>query len=111
MPAPFKPRRTSRAASHDALCRHRYVGGFKANQKEGPGVLTQADGTVYEGTYLAGRRVGRGIERGTDGSVYDGEWTHGKKEGEGKFTYPDGSFFEGQWKQVMWPAPTASSYT
>ena len=74
-------------------------------------MLTQADGTVYEGTYLAGRRVGRGIERCTDGSVYEGEWTHGKKEGEGKFTYPDGSFFEGQWKQVMWPAPTASSYT
>jgi hypothetical protein len=100
---------------------HTYQGGFFDNYKHGLGVLTYADGRIYEcsftlgtmelkghleypdGTKYWGHWTADGIENGrgkkvyVDGRVFDGEFLNGVIHGHGRMTYPDGSWYLGEW--------------
>jgi len=100
---------------------HTYQGGFFDNYKHGLGVLTYADGRIYEcsftlgtmelkghleypdGTKYWGHWTAEGIEHGrgkkeyVDGRVFDGEFSKGIIHGHGRMTYPDGSWYLGEW--------------
>ena len=49
--------------------------------------MTKADGEVYWGQFKAdGIREGLGVVTGTDGSVYRGEWRNGERFNQGVLT-------------------------
>ena len=64
-------------------------------EPHGHGIMTDDDGTVYEGQWDTGTKQGQGTETHTDGSVYVGEWLVDMEDGT--MTYADGSVYEGEW--------------
>lgn len=61
-----------------------YVGQFKADEYEGQGVATFANGDQYNGSFEDGTMTGFGTMIHADGSKYVGEWSYNEKEGKGK---------------------------
>eukprot|EP00286_Rhodomonas_abbreviata_P022833 CAMPEP_0181311304 /NCGR_PEP_ID=MMETSP1101-20121128/13061_1 /TAXON_ID=46948 /ORGANISM="Rhodomonas abbreviata, Strain Caron Lab Isolate" /LENGTH=619 /DNA_ID=CAMNT_0023418017 /DNA_START=316 /DNA_END=2176 /DNA_ORIENTATION=- len=72
-------------------------GGMGAEQMQGYGVLTHADGRRYEGYYLKDKMHGHGVYTWPDGRKYNGEYKNNLKHGNGVWTWPDGVMLEGQW--------------
>ena len=61
-------------------------------------MLTNADGSIYEGEFKFGKKYGKGKLTNINGSVYEGEFYKGKKHGEGKLMNADGTIsHEGNW--------------
>ena len=59
-------------------------------------ILHNSDGKVYfDGNYSEGKKDGYGVETFLDGSVYKGMWESGEKNGEGMIVFPDGRSFSG----------------
>jgi hypothetical protein len=99
-----------------------YLGHWRQNRREGPGILyfTNGDryeglfhnhrqhdeagalycanGDVYEGGWEAGERSGGGRYTSRSGDTYEGQWAHGVREGEGCQTYRNGLVWRGEWK-------------
>ena len=46
------------------------------------------------------KREGDGVMTYSDGSVYEGEWTCDHRNGKGKMTYPDGSIYQGSGQEI-----------
>ena len=61
------------------------------------GILTLANGSVYEGCFMRGLRHGHGKWVDANGEVYEGAWRDDKAFGHGKLTLPDGCICEGLW--------------
>ena len=59
----------------------RYVGGFRQNRRNGHGVYTLPDGSIYDGKFRGNVQNGYGIFRWPDGSIYEGPWRDGKRHG------------------------------
>ena len=64
-------------------------------EKEGVGVITYPDGSVYDGQIDAGKRSGDGKLTMPDGLIYFGMWKGGQIEGTGTLTQPNGDVYEG----------------
>ena len=75
-----------------------YVGQFRQNLRNGMGVYTLPDGSIYDGEFRDNIQNGYGIFRWTDGSIYEGGWKDGKRHGtQGILVASDGFRYEGQW--------------
>lgn len=69
----------------------------ESGQKDGRGVQTWVDGSLYEGYWKADKANGRGRLIHADGDVYDGEWKDDKAHGFGEYRHIDGARYEGYW--------------
>lgn len=69
--------------------------------KDGRGVQTWPDGTVYEGHWKNGKANGRGRLIHAEGDVQEVDWVDGKADGKGYYLHADGSKYEGGWKDDM----------
>jgi len=60
-----------------------YEGEYKNNKRDGYGIMTYQDGSLYQ-----------------EGSHYEGEWKNDKRDGQGVMTYlDDGRRLEGEFKE------------
>lgn len=84
--------------SSDSLESREYVGDFYAGKKHGKGVMTWANGDVYDGDWLDGNMTGKGKFTWANGDVYEGEFKKGEKDGAGKLTMSNGAVYEGDWE-------------
>lgn len=76
----------------------KYVGKIdNNNQKHGPGVLTLADGVVFEGEW-SNDDLSNGTITYTQGQKYVGEIQNYLAHGNGKMTYDTGASIEGRWE-------------
>jgi hypothetical protein len=66
-------------------------------QKEGKGVQTWVDGSIYEGYWRKDKANGRGRLIHADGDVYTGDWKDDKAHGYGVYNHTDGAKYEGDW--------------
>ena len=73
-----------------------YEGSFYQNQFNWKGTMRFQDGRVYQGDFVAGKKQGRGVFTWPDGHKYDGEWFDGKQHGKGTFTSKAGKSVEGE---------------
>lgn len=67
--------------------------------RQGQGVMTWPDGSVYEGYWKDNKPDGKGRMVSSKGDIYDGQWLNGMASGQGKFTHRDGTVYEGFWKE------------
>lgn len=76
----------------------KYVGGFRQNLRNGHGVYSLPDGSIYDGEFRDNNMNGFGIFRWPDGSIYEGSWRDGKRHGTmGVLVASDGFRYEGGW--------------
>ena len=78
-----------------------YDGEWKADIKEGHGVLTYANGDQYDGEWKADQKEGHGVFTYSGkwkGDKYDGEWKNDVREGHGVCTFANGDKYDGEWK-------------
>ena len=66
--------------------------------KDGRGLQTWPDGTVYEGHWKGGKANGRGRLIHAEGDVQEVDWVDGKASGHGYYLHADGSKYTGGWK-------------
>jgi hypothetical protein len=102
-----------------------YQGGFFDNCKHGLGVITYADGRVYDTSFQFGRMAdkghltwpngnkywgswnidgvphGRGKKQFANGRIFDGEFYKGEVEGHGRMRWSDGSWHLGEWSNEI----------
>jgi hypothetical protein len=78
---------------------YRYVGEWKNDLQQGPGMLTCNDSDViYQGSWVAGAPHGSGtMTYFPSGDVYVGDFYEGKCTGQGTLTYANGTKYVGQW--------------
>jgi hypothetical protein len=100
-----------------------YVGLWHQGKRNGQGMLTFKDGTVYhgafrngkcngfgtcqyartkdryEGKWIGGSRCGKGTCKYANGSEYKGEWKDDQCHGKGIFTFGNGQSYQGVWKE------------
>jgi hypothetical protein len=63
----------------------------------GEGILTGADGSIYEGSFYDNKKHGEGTQLYSNGDKYEGNWVCNKRQGHGELTCADGSIYKGQW--------------
>mmetsp|Transcript_7435 Transcript_7435/g.16849 ORF Transcript_7435/g.16849 Transcript_7435/m.16849 type:complete len:1166 (-) Transcript_7435:911-4408(-) len=77
----------------------KYIGQFRQNLRNGHGVYTLPDGSIYDGEFRDNIQNGYGIFRWTDNSIYEGPWRDGKRHGaHGILVASDGFRYEGSWQ-------------
>lgn len=83
-----------------------YEGQYELNkatgtiERQGYGVLTSKDGTLYSGVWKNDKLNGSGSFTHTStGCKYEGDFLNGKFDGIGKYFWPDGSIYEGEFKE------------
>ncbi|KAL7543309.1 hypothetical protein ACHAXR_012618 [Thalassiosira sp. AJA248-18] len=75
-----------------------YDGEWRDNIQNGYGIFRWADGSIYEGSWRDGKRHGTsGILIASDGFRYEGSWVNNSMEGRGVATYPKGQIYDGTW--------------
>jgi len=67
-----------------------YKGNWKFSFRDGFGILTRQDGSVYEGEWRYDGMFGKGRETFLDGSKYVGIWAFNERHGCGYFTWASG---------------------
>lgn len=77
-----------------------YTGEWNADgQRDGFGVLTLTDGTIYSGEFRDGLCDGLGVMVFADGSKYEGQFSQGRYHNLGVFTRCDKMKYEGEFHQ------------
>lgn len=77
----------------------RYVGALDSLARmHGRGVLTYADGMVYEGEFFEHHLQGIGVLKRADGAVEEGRFANDFLNGAGKKTWANGTRYEGQFR-------------
>ena len=67
--------------------------------RNGRGMVTNSDGSTYDGEWRDGKWHGRGKMTGKDGSTYEGEFRDNKRHGRGKLQLTlTGSTYEGEFR-------------
>lgn len=74
-----------------------FQGEYNTDMKHGHGIETRPDGSRYEGEYWMDKKTGRGMYTWANGTRYEGPWYNGVRHGRGRELYPDGSSYEGVW--------------
>jgi hypothetical protein len=87
----------------------KYKGELVEGLREGPGVLTWANGDTYTGNFHAGLRSGRGVFKQSDGLTYDGEWRLSRRHGQGAQSWPNGDHYSGAWQSDVFHGQGALS--
>ena len=67
------------------------------NIRCGKGILTWADGSVYEGWWQGDKACGKGRIIHADGDVQEGNWKDDKAHGFGIYYHSDGAVYQGEW--------------
>lgn len=62
---------------------------LEGNCRDGYGIMSYPDGSLYDGQFKNGKRDGYGTLRDAGGSTYKGHFSHGKKHGKGTFAPDD----------------------
>ncbi len=65
--------------------------------KEGKGVYTYKDGSVWKGEFKNGKAYGKGICLYADGRRYEGYWKNNVPQGEGIMYMQNGEIYGGEW--------------
>ena len=69
-----------------------------SERREGHGIHTEADGSLYEGQWKAGQRHGKGMQSwAASGDKYEGEWKNDLRDGNGRLCFSDGRVYVGGW--------------
>lgn len=68
-------------------------------ERNGYGVHTTTDGSVYEGEWKGDKMNGRGKLTHPSGALYEGEFVNNQFHGQGKYTWKNNSFYEGQFNE------------
>ena len=90
----------------------RYVGEVNGRYiPNGMGVLTYANGSVYEGDFKNGELGGAGTFTDENGDKYTGSFRGGIPEGYGNVVFTDGHSYEGEWKKGSINGKGVMSYT
>ena len=68
--------------------------------RHGQGVMTYANGDIYDGEWKEGRMDGKGTKKFRNGNEYEGGVKSGRAHGEGVLTYAAGDLVKssGEWK-------------
>ncbi len=75
-----------------------FDGEFRDNIQNGYGIFRWPDGSIYEGPWRDGKRHGaHGILVASDGFRYEGSWVNNSMEGRGEAVYPKGQIYDGTW--------------
>jgi len=74
-----------------------YDGDWLNDEMHGEGVMTYANGNVYKGEWQNNAKNGQGIMRYANLAVYEGEWQNNAKNGKGTMRYNDGDMYKGEW--------------
>ena len=78
----------------------RFLGTWRQNQREGPGILYYPNGDRYEGLFQAHRQHDpNGTLHCANGDVFEGNWERGVRSGSGRMTYSTGDVYEGSWAE------------
>jgi len=67
-------------------------------QKDGVGVQSWDDGTMYAGEWKKNKPHGSGREKYPDGSGYLGQFKEGRRHGMGRYLTPHGLSYLGDWR-------------
>ncbi|DBA02374.1 TPA: hypothetical protein N0F65_007193 [Lagenidium giganteum] len=73
----------------------RFIGAWKDNRRNGPGIFQSHLGHEYIGEWVDGLKHGRGIETFATGERYMGEFVRGKFHGLGSYFAANGDKYEG----------------
>ncbi len=65
--------------------------------KDGKGVYTYKDGSVWNGEFKNGKAYGKGICLYADGRRYEGYWKNNVPQGEGIMYMQNGEIYGGEW--------------
>ena len=76
-----------------------YEGEWNDDVKSGNGIMKYANGDVYEGEWEYNQQSGNGVMKYANGDVYEGEWNNDKINGT--MTYANGDVYKGRWKYGM----------
>lgn len=76
----------------------KYIGALSGYRPHGKGILTKADGTIFEGDFYEGYCTGQATITYVGGDIYSGHVDHEKREGFGKYVKPDGTVYVGNFK-------------
>ena len=78
----------------------RFLGTWRQNQREGPGILYYPNGDRYEGLFHAHRQHDpNGTLHCKNGDVFEGNWERGVRSGAGRMIYGTGDVYEGSWAE------------
>ena len=75
-----------------------YVGESKFGIRDGHGIYTYPDGSVYNGGWYQGEKHGDGTLIYNDGSIYTGMWKGGQRHGSGTYARYMGCTYSGGWQ-------------
>lgn len=81
--------------------RYNYSGEWFNGRRQGHGVLSFRDGTVYEGHFDKNQPSGRGRISYANGDEFQGFFIQGKRDGQGMLKLKTGSRREGEWKKDL----------
>ena len=75
--------------------------------RNGFGVHTTSDGTVYEGEWRGDKMNGKGKLSHPSGAVYEGSFVNNQFHGNGKYTWPNQSSYEGDFVENRYTSKNA----
>lgn len=76
----------------------KYEGQLERGLKQGQGIYTWRDGTIYKGQWSKDLEHGYGEKMFANGDTYRGGWENGIFAGQGVYRWADGASYEGQWQ-------------
>lgn len=68
-------------------------------ERNGRGVHSTSDGTVYTGAWTADKMNGQGHIVYASGASYEGDFVNNQFHGKGKYTWPNGSYYVGDFME------------
>jgi len=74
----------------------KYVGQWKANQRDGYGTYTWRNGNTYVGGWKVNQRTGQGTISWLDGDKYVGKFKDNQFSGQGAYTFASGNKYVGE---------------
>ena len=78
----------------------KFLGTWRQNQREGPGILYFPNGDRYEGLFHAHRQHDpNGTLHCANGDVFEGNWERGVRTGAGRMMYSSGDVYDGTWAE------------
>lgn len=76
-----------------------YEGWWSHDKANGHGRLIHYDGSMYLGSWANDKCHGKGVYIHLNGTQYDGDWKDNMQHGHGVETWPDGTVYDGQYKE------------
>ena len=77
-----------------------YVGEWRAGGRHGDGAAKYLDASRYSGAFRDDGRF-RGVLTFANGDVYEGDFKNHKRDGDGHQSYANGGDYRGQWRRGM----------